>query len=321
MEIHKILAVRNDRFGEFLLTIPAICALKQNFPNSRLTLAVDPYVQPIAKRIAVVDEVATWENRKHTFSEIVRFSQTLKQERYGLCVIFNPSKEFNIISFLAGIPLRIGYNRKWGFLLNRRIEDKKCAGLKHEVAYNLDLLQVLGKNFDSLGIQFPLEIKPEDFSQKLKDEIEAGNDNFIVLHPWASNKEKEWPIEHFKELTLRLYAQTKIKFVLIGGKEEAKRAENFPSEVPVVNLVGKTTLIELAALLKKAKLLITNDSGPMHLAAVVGTPVTAIFRKSPQAVSARRWGPVGNNKAIVENDCLSNITVDEVLHDSKKLLD
>ena len=151
-------------------------------------------------------------------------------------------------------------------------------------------------------------------------ELGISNDNFIVLHPWASNKEKEWPIERFKELALRLYADTGMKLVLIGGKEEAKRAENFPSEVPVVNLVGKTTLIELAALLKKAKLLITNDSGPMHLAAVVGAPVVAIFRKSPQAISARRWGPVGNKNIVLENDSLNNITVDEVLYGCKKLL-
>lgn len=320
MEARKILAVRNDRFGEFLLTIPAFCALKQKFPQASLTLVVDGYVEQLAKRIPTVDEVVAWNNRRHSLSEIAAFSRILKQQRYDLGVIFNPSKELNIISFLAGIPLRAGYNRKWGFLLNRKIEDKKSEGLKHEVAYNLDLLKPLGINPDSSNLQFPLEIKSEDISSTIRAEISAYHDDFIAVHPWASNKEKEWPLGKFESLVAALSQLTGSKIALIGGQDEVSKTAQFCYNKQVINLTGKTSLIELAALFKQCRLLVTNDSGPMHLAAGIGLPVVAIFRKGPPSVSAKRWGPAGGNHLVLENENIEAIQVDEVLDAIKKIL-
>ena len=88
----------------------------------------------------------------------------------------------------------------------------------------------------------------------------------------------------------------------------------------MINLTGKTSLIELAGLLKRSRLLVTVDSGPMHLAAAVGTPVVAIFRKNPPAVSAVRWGPVGAQHIIIENDSIENVNLNEVLNAIRKAL-
>ena len=346
-----------------MLNIPAFEALKQNYPGAALTLAVAPYVQELAKRITFADEVITWENRKHSLSEILNFSKELKAGKYALCVIFNPSKEFNIISFLSGIPIRAGYNRKWGFLLNRKITDKKSEGSKHEVEYNLELMKAIGIKTELLNnvslrgrtarrsrsrtdeaiaveiaslplvarndiskyyscgyIRFPLEIKNEDFSDARMGELGISNGSFIVMHPWASNKEKEWPLSKFKELAVNLTRALGLKIVLIGGREEIPRSGEFCQDLTVIDLTGKTNLVELAALLKRSKLLVTNDSGPMHLAGIVGAPVAAIFRKSPHSIGARRWGPVGNNHAVIENDIIAAITVDEVLDGIKTIL-
>lgn len=144
MAIKNILAVRNDRFGEFLLNIPAFRALKKSYAGAKLTLLVNPCVQELARCIDFVDEVIAWENTRHKFSQIYRFSRDLKARDFDLCVIFNPSKELNIISFLAGIPIRVGYNRKWGILLTKKTEDKKYLGQKHEIEYNLELLSLIG---------------------------------------------------------------------------------------------------------------------------------------------------------------------------------
>ena len=103
-KINSILAVRNDRFGEFLLNIPAFQGLKAEYPVARLTLAVDNCVYELAKRLPFVDELLIWENRRHSLSEILKFSRELKKKKYDACLIFNPSKEFNLVSWLAGIP-------------------------------------------------------------------------------------------------------------------------------------------------------------------------------------------------------------------------
>jgi heptosyltransferase-2 len=331
--ISKILAIRNDRFGEFLLNIPAFRELKQNYPGAKLTLAVDAPVRQLAGRVNCVDEVIVWGGRKHTLSEIIKFSSLLKEKKYDLCAIFNPGKESHIISFLSGIPLRAGYNRKWGFLLNYRIEDKKSEGLKHEVEYNLDLIRAFGINALSSrgsadqppsagnGIHydsFSLQINEDDFSESRLRAFGVNDRNFIAVHPWASNKEKEWPVDKFRELVKRINSGLSVSVVLIGGQEERQEAEKFCAGLNVVNVTGETTLIESAGLLKKARFLVTNDSGPMHLAAVAGTPVIAIFRKYPAGVSARRWGPVGNNHIIIENEDILRIGVEEVLNAIKK---
>ena len=332
MQIKSILAFRNDRFGEFLLTIPAFWMLKQNYPEVKINLVVNKDVLPLARRIPFVDRLIVWENRKHTFGEALKFSKELRRGRYDLSVIFNPSKEFNIVSFLAGIPIRAGYDRKWGFLLNRKIKDAKEQGLRHEVDYNLELLKAVSnlhlrgavfcsseaKDLGNNG--FPLEIKQSDFPDNRLAELGISDSNFITIHPWSSNPEKELAMGKFRDLCARLPRETACRLVLIGGREEAARSGEFSQGLPVINLTGKTSLIELAGLLKRSRLLVTVDSGPMHLAAAVGTPVVAIFRKNPPAVSAVRWGPVGAQHIIIENDSIENVNLNEVLNAIRKAL-
>jgi len=329
-KINRILAVRNDRFGEFLLTIPAFQGLKAEYPRAKLTLAVDNCVYELAKRLPFVDELLTWENRRHRLPEILKFSRELKKKKYDACLIFNPSKEFNIISWLAGIPVRAGYDRKCAFLLNRRIEDKKSEGLKHEVEYNLEFLKTIGirpellNNVSLRGRSeatdeaILMEIKEDDFPLTMLAGLGLEDKGFAVIHPWASNKQKEWPAYKFQEVCRKL--ATEIKVVVIGGKEERNRSVEFCRGLKVIDLTGQTTLLELGGLLKRSRMLLTNDSGPMHLAAILGIPVAAIFRKSPPGVSAKRWGPVGNRNIVIENETIADISVDEVIDEIKKII-
>ena len=101
--VENILAMRNDRFGEFILNIPAFKALKEKFMDANLTLVTDPYVEELAKSIDFVNEVITWENRKHKFFEIIKFSRQLKKKKFDISVVFNPPKEFNIINLCRPI--------------------------------------------------------------------------------------------------------------------------------------------------------------------------------------------------------------------------
>jgi len=318
MGIKNILAFRNDRFGEFLLTIPALRALKQAYSEAKLDLVVDKNVLPIAERIPFINRPIVWENRKHRLGEILKFSQALKGGRYDLSVAFNPSQEFNIITFLSGVTLRAGYDRKWGFLLNRKIKDTKEQGLRHEVDYNLELLRVAGIKADASDLQFPLDIKNEDFPDNRLAELGISDNNFITIHPWSSNPEKELSTDTFRDLCARLLRETAHKIVLIGGREEALRSGELCRGLAVIDLTGKTTLLELAGLLKRSRLSVTVDSGPMHLAAALGRPVVAIFRRNPPGVSARRWGPVGDTHIVIESDRVENIKVDEVLNGIRK---
>ena len=316
----NILAVRNDRFGEFLLNIPAFVALKEKYPKAKLTLVVNSYVKGIAEYIKEVDRVITWENKKHRFTEVLAFSQKLKKEKFDLCFIFNPSKEFNIISFLAKIPQRIGYSRKWPFLLNKKIEDRKHQAKKHEVEYNLDLVHFVGVDYKDKNIN--LKIDRNFVSEILNKYNLQRYNNIIIIHPYTSDSIKQWPFKEFKKLIKLLIKDLNLKIVVVGGKKEALEYKSLFSDFgkDITDLTGKTNLKELAALLKSCKLLVSGDSGPMHLAAAVGTKVLAIFRSDIIAKSSTRWGPWGNGHIVIEDKDINSITAEAVYEKTKDIL-
>ena len=303
-EISNILVIRNDRFGEFLLIIPALRALKEKYPQAKITLAVDTYVADLANAVEGVNNVIIWEKREHSFREIFEFSRYIKKMCFDLVVIFNPTQESNLVCFLAKIPIRVGYDRKWGFLLTHKIKDEKHFALKHEVEYNLDLVALIGAFTSDKSLR--LKITGTNSLAALKDSY------VIAVHPWTSDPIKQWPLSRFKELIKRLAG---LEIVIIGGQEELIKNESFFMGMHelIINFTGKTNLIELAGLLKEVKLLVSGDSGPVHLAAAVGTPVIALFRNDLPGKGAKRWGPWGEGHTVIEKNKLEEISVDEVI--------
>jgi ADP-heptose:LPS heptosyltransferase len=304
----NILIVRNDRFGEFLLNIPAIRAVKDTFKGSRVILAVDPYVKELAKNVPYADEVIVWRNGKHSLFETIKFSNILKKKNIDIAIIMNPSKETNMAVYLAGIPERIGYDHKWSFLLTKKKEDLKHLGQKHEVEYNLDLVKEM--DAETKDKNLALNTGDPGFQAGIVNDPGLG---FIAIHPWTSDFVKQWPIERFRELALKIVKETGVNVVIMGGPEEVQKSALFDNlDKRINNLTGKTTLVELASVLKKSKLLISGDSGPVHMACAVGTPVIALFRNDMPGKGPKRWGPWGEGNIVIEKKSLSDITVDYV---------
>jgi ADP-heptose:LPS heptosyltransferase len=319
----KILVIRNDRFGEFLLNIPAIRALKETF-GARISLVVNPYVKEIAHNLPFVDEIIEWnKDISHSVLERFRFLSFLKKERFALAIILNPSKEFNIFSYLAGIPTRVGYNHKYPFLLTKRLEDRKYLGKKHEVEYNLELVGLIGARTEDRSINLPIKEKDKIFTDDLlKKTGVLDSEDIIAIHPWTSDPVKQWPLEYFGELASLMNEETALKVIIIGGRDELEKSKEFFRHLNsrIINLTARFTLGQLAAFLKRCTLLVSNDSGPVHLAAAVGTKVLAIFRSDICAKSSRRWGPWGKGHIVLEKDNLEDIGVDEVYRRIKTVI-
>ena len=318
--IKNILVIRNDRFGEFLLNIPALRALKETFKDARIIGVVDYSVKELAERVTFIDEIIEWNQGKHPLSEKVRFVNLLKKKKIDIAVMLNPAKVFNIFTYLAGIPIRVGYNRKWGFLLTHKKEDEKHLGQRHEAEYNLELVSLVGAKTHDQTLS--LSIDERIIDALLKDTGIENNDNLVALHPWTSDPIKQWPIQNFCALAKRLVREQNMRVIIIGGKDELTKSIEFFRNIDndLINLTARTTLTQLAALLKECKLLISGDSGPVHLACAVGTKVLAIFRNDIPGKSARRWGPWGKGHIIIEKENLSDITVAEVLDKVKGVL-
>ena len=292
--IKNVLVIRNDRFGEFLLNIPAMQALKEAYPQAMLSVAVNSSVCELAGVVECVDQVLVWDEIKNN----------LRKHKFDLGVVLNPTKEAHQSIFLAGIPVRVGYDRKWGFLLTHKIKDTKHLGNRHEVDCNLELVRLIGaKTFDRA-----LKIKADDnlFKEFIGQKV-------VAIHPFTSDPVKQWPVERFKELAQRITQEMKAKVVFVGRVQDRWIV---PSDT--IDLINKTSLVELAVLLKRCSLLISGDSGPMHLAAAVGTPVVALFRNDLPGKTAKRWGPWGDGHTVIEKSSLNNISVEEVLYRVKE---
>lgn len=320
MEIKKILIIRSDRFGEFILNTPAIKAVKNKFPAASITLMVSPAVKEIVEGWPIVDEILVYP--KGRLQGILSLVSEFRKRKFDLAVVLNPKKEFHIATFLAGIPVRVGYERKFGFLLSHKIQDRKQLGQKHEVEYNLDLLKVIGIKCQdkSLFVSFDREDE-ETVNFLLGERGVSDTDNIVVVHPWTSDPVKQWPVKHFSQLAQRLLTKVPCRVVIIGGKDEVGQSEEFcKDKIGLINITGKLTLRQLAAFLRRCRLLVSNDSGPVHMAAAVGTPVVALFRSDLPGKTAKRWGPWGQGHIIIEKSSLYDITVDEVFDKVKEVL-
>lgn len=302
MMLKNILIVRNDRFGEFLLIIPALRAIKQAYPDAKITAVIDPQLKDLAKCVDFIDELIFWPPAKHSPIQKLRLLKNLRKSHFDAAVMFNPSKEFNFFTYFSGIPVRVGYDRKAAALLTHKVKDLKHLGIKHEISYNLDLVSLINARTNDLSLSLNLK------------HCAVKNIADIVIHPWTSDPIKQWPIENFIVLAKRITSELSRNVTIIGGPEEAQKSQQCFNGLGenIKNLAGKTTLTELACLLSKSKLLISADSGPVHLAGCVGLPVLALFRNDIPGKGPKRWGPVGENSQVIAKPKLEVISVDEV---------
>jgi ADP-heptose:LPS heptosyltransferase len=243
----------------------------------------------------------------------LRFIRFLGNSAFDMAIIFNPSKFFNVAAFLAGIPVRTGYDRKLGFLLTNAIEDKKYLCERHEVEYNLDLAKAAGAAVSSKKLYFPLT----EADERAAAEILAQNGisgAFVSVHPGTSNPEKLWPAERFALVCDKMIDVLGIKVVLVGGEEERGTAGEVKAKMrnTVTDLTGKVALKEFGALLKRSDILISCDSGPVHIASATGTPVVALFGEARPGGSSKRWGPYGEGHIVIGRPKVTDITVDDV---------
>ena len=313
--LNRILFIRTDRLGETLLNLPAIAALHAARPEAAITLLVHPDVQPLLKEIPGIAEVWTHAPgpRAWWWLRAWRLARRLRRAGFDLAIISNPMKELHLAVWLAGIPARVGYARKWGRLLTHRVPDGKALGQRHEVEYNLELLRAVGMPTAVPAWWLPRRPADEEaVARVLAQRGIAAADSVLVIHPWSSNPVKEWPLDRYHQVVRQLASQGARRMVVIGGPEERLRARAVAGW-PVVDFVGQLTLPQLAALLRRATLMLSNDSGPVHVAAAVGTPTVTLFGTVEAATGPQRWGPWGQGHAVIWKPSMEAIGVEEVV--------
>lgn len=296
-KITRLAAIRTDRLGDVLMNLPALRALDQRFPRAALTVVVRPPLDELLKSQPGIDAVSAYEPAyDRGWLGTLRWALALRRGRFDAVIALNPTKRAHAAAWLAGVPIRVGYARKWDFLLTDTLPDRKAEGTKHETAYNLELAGLLGATTTDL---LPRLVVSDDdrrvVARLLDDAGVTAPTALVALHPWTSDPAKQWPLPLMAELIETLAADPTRTLILIGGPGEDERARHFLAgvRVPVLSFVGRLSLRQLAALLAECRVLVSNDSGPVHVAAAVGTPTVTLFTGQRPAATPRRWGPLG----------------------------
>ena len=320
-----------------MLTTPAIKAVREAYPDACLAMIIRPYTELAVKSNPCLNEVIVYDKygRHKSMLAGIGFAKELKNKNFDLCIVFHPTNRMHIITYLAGIPRRIGYDENFSFLLTDRIKNTKHEGKMHEAGYNLRMLKLLGIESNEKELYVPVDDQAVKFIDKLLLESGIGKeDKVIAIHPGASCPSKIWPLERFAKLADRLIENYGVKIVVIGGQGSrdifrVNSMKKFMQKEPLF-LSGKLNVSRLTALLKRAALFISNDSGPVHLAVAVKTPVVAIFGRNQPGLSPTRWGPLGPKDIVLHKDigcsgiclahnckrgfeCLEAISVENVL--------
>jgi heptosyltransferase III len=297
----NILIVRTDRIGDVVLTLPMIYMIKKNEPESDIFFMARKYTMDLLEGNDKVKKCLIYD-KTSSYRENI---SNLKKLEIDMVFIASPSFKLAFILFMASIPVRIGTGYRWySFFFNRKVFEHRKYAENHELEFNLNLLKSV--NYDTDGIrEFNIPILKSDeekVDRVLENENIQNSDTIVILHPGSGGSAMDLPKEKIIELS-NLLLENNIKLILTGGKGEENLINEISSRLKGVHIciVNKFNLREYACLCKKAKIFISNSTGPIHIAAAVGTFVAG-FYPPIIACSEKRWGPYTDRKLIFTPD-------------------
>lgn len=327
----RILVIRLDRIGDVVLSTPVLQALRQAYPGAFIAMMVRPECRELIDGNPHVNQVLVYDKdgRHRGVLATWRFARSLRASRFDTALALHPTNRTHWIMRLAGIPVRIGYDRKSAWLLTRRLAHRKQEGARHEADYTLDLVRALG--IEPPAPQPHVPINPEldrRVARVLEEHGLAAGELLVALHPSASGLSKRWKPERFAQVADRLIGSHCARIVLVAGNGHTPHARAVAQAMRgrPIDFSGRLSVGELACLLRRCRLLISNDSGPVHVAAAVGTPVVDLFGRSQPGLNPERWRALGEGHIILsktvpqeapahgdyESAALEALTVDEV---------
>lgn len=326
----KVVLVRASRIGDFVCATPAFRALRAALPAAEITLIGLPQAEELAARIPDIDRFVRFPGfpgiAEQFFDarETVAFFQRMHAERFDLAIQMHGSGVFsNPFTLLLGARTTVGFIRP---------EDpagRLDAALpfvegRHEVSQLLALTHFLGAPETGDDLAFPL--LPEDMTAaaRVLEEVPPPR---IAIHAWAREESKQWPQERFAEAAATLLCRYGGTAVLVGSQEARAASEALAAAIRqrlrghagcVANLVGQTSLPVLGAVFQRCALLLTNDSGPAHIAYALHTPSVTIFG----ATRPEQWGPPGTgpHRIVDGKGQVAQVPVADVLAAAAALL-
>jgi lipopolysaccharide heptosyltransferase III len=276
----KILLLQLKRIGDLILTLPALATLRENFPDARLTLVVSNECAGMLPAISNVDRILL----AHRNLRDLAPSFAVAREAFDYCIDFTRNDRSAFLAFLSGARRRITSYRVRDQSKNRARVYSDFADVRmrdmHTIDYHLALLEPLGIRKVLCELRLDLPAAAREKADQLRRDTRIGT-HFVIFHPASAREEKLWDPARWAQIIDKAGRNNHIDLVLTSGasrreKEHVAKIKQ-RTQRRVVDLSGKTDLLTLAALIGQARLLVTVDSAPMHLAAATRTPQVILF--------------------------------------------
>jgi heptosyltransferase II len=321
----RILVRGTNWLGDAVMTTPALLRLREKFPNGHIALLAPEKLEQLWQNHPAINEVISFAPHESIFA----VGQKLRPGKFDTALVLPNSPRSALEVFLARIPNRIGYARPWrNFFLTQTVPARPNAAKMRKRSEG-EIKKLIQANTQSgiRKVEFPnsahqsheylhlaaaMGASSEPLAAKLfvaPEEVEAARKKFGLgsisgplfgLNPGAEyGPAKRWPIERFIAAAKEIQARTNCAWILFGGKNDTEftnQIQRALGSAPVFNLAGKTSLRELMSLLKLCRIFLTNDTGPMHVAAALDVPVVAIFGST----SPELTGPLALNDSRIQ---------------------
>lgn len=318
-QFKRVLVVRLDRIGDVVLTTPFLRELRINLPDAWISLVVNPAVYNLVEQCPYVNEVLIYDWNAHGRPvQLRRHVRALKfawkhlwRRRFDMAILPRWDTDFyngTFLGYFSGATWRVGYSEnvnetksRQNNNYNRLLTHIMDEGIpKHEVLHNLDMIRFLSGTVQENHLELWVSDEDKVFARKILAEHGVQPGELVVgLSPFSGDSPlKQWPVGHLIELIYWLRMKYKSRILVIGGPSEEALGWEFEEKLGysvIINVIGRTTLRQMAALLECCHLYVGNDAGPMHVAAAMGIPVVALFGSSCH----HRFGPWGNNHEIL----------------------
>ena len=301
----RILVVRLDLLGDVVFSIPAIEALATAFPRGRIDVLALPYTAPILRRVPAVATVREFDVNRYrrprgwlAIGDLVRAVGGIRRERYDVAIGLSGLMG-GVFAAWSGARWRVGYAPEtYQGCYNLPVPGRRYTRRQHEVEYCLDLVRALGVQVAAGARPSLTPTSNRQRSTALAPDTGPTESRYAVLVPGASNgAAKRWPPPLWAQLGDRIATDLGLRLVVAGAPSERELSDAVMRHLfaPATNVVGQTSLDELIDLLQAAAVVVAGDTGPLHVAAALGTPVVGIYGPTDPTNS----GPLAERSEVV----------------------
>ncbi len=335
--MEKILVVNMNWLGDVVFSSPIFSALKKRYPKAHLACLAVPRVKGILECIPGIDEIIVYDEEGKHWNPLAKLKLIfqLRKQKFDSAFLLHRSLTRALLVYSAGIPIRVGYDEKGrGRFLTHKVQ--KLNDNAHRSDCYLNVIESYGVPVSDRHCRLTVSGKVDrSVEQVLSANNLEGDDYVILIHPGGNWDLKRWPKENFSSLIARLLEKQNVKVIISGSDNDASLVEEIvaPLKKKPIVLVGVLSLSQLMAVMKKVSLVISADSGPLHLACGVACESIALFGPTrPEVTGPRGEGDarilqhdVGCNRnpcynlKCLDNICMQSITVDDVFEIIQKI--